>query len=116
LALAGLAVAATLAGCGGSDGGSVAVEGPDVGAPIGLADCTDWQAASAEQRLGTIRQLRNFAGGPVVGGNAQQPSGTGAVLNDEKAYDLLDNYCKNDYARAFKLYKLYERGAAFAGQ
>jgi hypothetical protein len=111
-----LAVIAGLAGCGGSAGNpTVPVQGLNVGEGISLADCTDWEKADTQQRLGTIRDLRNFAGGAVVGANGSQPSGTGAVLDDSKAYDLLDNYCKNTFARGFKLYKLYERAAGFAG-
>jgi hypothetical protein len=107
---------AVLAGCGSKSGSpSVPVQGLNVGQSIELADCTDWKSSSTEQRLGTIRELRNFAGGPVVGGGANPASGTGAVIDDSKAYDLLDNYCKNELARGFKLYKIYERAAAFSG-
>jgi hypothetical protein len=107
---------AVLAGCG-SGGGtpSVAVGGLDVGQSISLADCNDWKNSSTQQRLGTIRELRNFAGGEVVGGGTNPASGTGAVIDDSKAYDLLDGYCKNSFARGFKLYKIYERAAAFSG-
>ena len=90
--------------------------GPNVGQPISLADCNDWNQANTEQRLGTIKQLKDFAGGPIVGNNASAPSGTGAVLDDEDAYDLFDRWCDQSFARAFKLYKLYERAAAFTGQ
>jgi hypothetical protein len=83
--------------------------------PIRLVRCTDWNRATVEQRRGTVRQLKSFAGGPVVGGGFEPTHGTGAVLEDEQAYDLLSNTCKQSYARAFKLYKLYERGASFAG-
>ena len=112
-----VAVLAALAGCGGDEGGapSVPVQGLDVGQSISLADCDDWKQASTEQRLGTIRELRNFAGGPVVGSSPDQPHGSGSVLDDSKAYDLLDNYCKNELARGFKLYKLYQRAASFSG-
>ena len=72
------------------------------------ADCTDWKKADAAQRLGTVRELRDFAGGPV----GQTPA-HGNVLDDRKAYDLLQNYCSNFFARGFKLYKLYTRAAAF---
>jgi len=117
------AVAATLlvalvgvAGCGGGSSTQPQVDvGPNVGQPISLADCNDWNQADTTQRLGTIQQLKNFAGGPVVGNNASEPSGTGSVLDDKQAYDVLDNYCKNQFARGFKLYKLYERAAGFAG-
>jgi hypothetical protein len=111
-----VAAAAMIAGCGSGSGTQPQIDvGPNVGAPINLADCNDWNQADTSQRLGTIQQLKNFAGGPVVGNNATTPSGTGAVLDDKQAYNILDNYCKNDFARGFKLYKLYERAAAFAG-
>ena len=109
-------IVASLAGCGSSSTPAGPSVGPNVGAPINLADCTDWKKADVDQRLGTIRQLKNFAGGPVVGGSATDPSGTGAVLDDEDAYKLLDRYCASEFARGFKLYKLYERAAAFSGQ
>jgi hypothetical protein len=116
LALPLLAIVAAIAGCGsGSTTQSQVGVGPNVGQPINLADCSDWNQANTEERLGTIRQLKDFAGGPVVGNNASSPSGTGAVLDDQQAYDLFNNYCKADFARGFKLYKLYERAAAFTG-
>jgi hypothetical protein len=37
------------------------------------------------------------------------------VLDDERAYELLQSYCAHYFARGFKLYKLYERAAAFVG-
>jgi hypothetical protein len=111
-----LGLVALLAGCGGGTNTQPQVGvGPNVGQPINLADCSDWNQANTEQRLGTIKELRNFAGGPVVGNSATSPSGTGSVLDDKQAYDLFSNYCKEDFARGFKLYKLYERAAAFAG-
>jgi hypothetical protein len=111
-----LAALAVIVGCGGGPNTQPQVQaGPNVGAPINLADCTDWNRATVEQRLGTIKQLKDFAGGPVVGGTPNAPSGTGAVLDDKQAYDLFNNYCKESFARGFKLYKLYERAAAFAG-
>ncbi len=107
---------AALAGCGSGSSTQPQIDvGPNVGEPIALADCNDWNQANTEQRLGTISDLKDFAGGPVVGNNASSPSGTGAVLDDKKAYDLFENYCKEPFARAFRLYKLYERAAAFAG-
>ena len=114
--LAVLCLAALIAGCGSGSGTQPQIDvGPNVGAPINLADCNDWNQADTTQRLGTIQQLKDFAGGPVVGNNASDPSGTGSVLDDKQAYNVLDNYCKNQFARGFKLYKLYERAAAFAG-
>lgn len=116
LALALIASVVTLAGCGGGSSTQPQVDvGPNVGQPINLADCTDWNQANTEQRLGTISQLKDFAGGPVIGNNASSPSGTGSVLDDKDAYELFNRYCANDFARGFKLYKLYERAAAFTG-
>jgi hypothetical protein len=50
-----------------------------------------------------------------VGNNATSPAGRGSVLDDKDAYNLFDRYCANQFARGFKLYKLYERAAAFSG-
>jgi len=97
------------AGCGGSNSGAVPeAQGPDLGVSIRLADCTDWKRADVSERLGTIGQLRDFAGGPTG-----SPGGHGNVLDDKQAYKLFQNYCSNFFARGFKLYKLYTRAAAF---
>ena len=90
--------------------------GPNVGQPIRLADCNDWNQANTEQRLGTIRELKDFAEGPIVGNSASAPSGTGSVLDDNDAYGLFSRWCDQSFARGFKLYKLYERAAALTGQ
>ena len=106
-----------IVGCGGGSSTQPQVDvGPNVGQPISLADCNDWSQANTEQRLGTIKQLKDFAGGPIVGNNASSPSGTGAVLDDKDAYNLFNRWCDQSFARGFKLYKLYERAAAFTGQ
>jgi hypothetical protein len=111
-----MGAALLLAGCGGGPNTQPQIDvGPNVGQPINLADCHDWNQANTEQRLGTIHDLKNFAGGPVVGNSASAPSGTGAVLDDKQAYDLFNRYCSASFARGFKLYKLYTRAAAFAG-
>jgi hypothetical protein len=104
-------VAAALAGCGGDDGSArQSQQGRELGAPINLADCRDWNAGTVEERLGTIHGIREFLGGPVPG-----TGGTGRTLDDEQAYDLFEGWCRNEFARGFKLYKLYARAAAFAG-
>jgi hypothetical protein len=118
LIIAGLAplVAAAVMGCGSEGNTPVAQQGPIIGGSIELADCHDWEQASTELRLSTLRQLKDFAGGAISGGSATAPAGRGAVLDDKKAYDLLNGACGQDFAAGFKLYKLYERAAAFAGQ
>jgi hypothetical protein len=115
--LCAIVVGALIAGCGGGSSTQPQVDvGPNVGQPINLADCTDWEQANVEQRLGTIEQLKDFAGGPIIGNNASSPSGTGSVLDEKYAYDLFNRWCGNSFARGFKLYKLYERAAVFTGR
>jgi hypothetical protein len=105
-----------LAGCGGGGGGSQRkvdysmVAG--VGSSIRTANCTDWQKGSVLARRSTVIRLRKFAGGPV-GSSAGIKNGP--VLTDARAYQLFQSYCANHFARGFKLYKLYERAAAFIG-
>ena len=111
-AVAGMAASATLAACGGSDDpGEAPVEqgGPTIGVPIQLASCEDWEGATVEERLGTIAQIENFAGGPVGTGELR-----GQTLDRDRAYDLMESFCGEDFARGFRLYKLYTRAAAFA--
>jgi hypothetical protein len=63
-----LSLALVLVGCGaGSSTQPQGDVGPNVGQPINLADCSDWNQANTGQRLDTIEQLKDFAGGPVVG-------------------------------------------------
>lgn len=117
LAVTLAAVAVWMAGCGGGSSTQPQVDvGPNVGQPINLADCNDWQQANVEQRLGTIDQLKGFAGGPIIGNNASSPSGRGSVLEDKDAYELFNRWCGQSFARGFKLYKLYERAAVFTGR
>lgn len=110
LALA-LLCAALGAGCGGSSPNSSTpqVQGPRINVPLRLADCSDWKRSDVSQRLGTVGELRAFAGGPTG-----SPAGHGNTLVDKKAYDLLQGYCQASFARGFKLYKLYTRAAAFS--
>ena len=110
LACAILACIGLASGCGGSDGeGTASGAGPQIQVDLRLADCTDWRRADVSERLGTVRQLRDFAGGPTG-----SPGVRGNVLDDERAYEVLQNWCRNEFARGFKLYKLYTRAAAFS--
>jgi len=109
-----LAMIALAAGCGEesvSQEEAQAELGVDLGAPINLADCTDWQQGDVSQRLGTIRELEEFLGGPT----GTPGGGHGATLDEDDAYQLFENFCEQEYARGFKLYKLYSRAAAFGG-
>ncbi|MBM3666689.1 MAG: hypothetical protein FJW90_04285 [Actinobacteria bacterium] len=97
-----------LGACGG--GGTPAQQGVGGGTALRLADCDDWNGSGVEERLNTVKQLREFAGGPI--GNI---AARGAILDDDQAYDLLVSQCEPEFSGAFRLYKLYVRAAAFIG-
>jgi hypothetical protein len=106
---------ALLGGCGGSDGSKKKVDyntGPGVARTLQAATCSDWQKGTEFQRRRTVVQLRGFAGGPIGSSSGIQ---RGPVLDDARAYKVLQSYCVNQFARGFRLYKLYERAAAFVG-
>lgn len=105
------ALAVGVAACGSDDREEPgALGGPTLDASVELANCTNWNEGSVDERLGTIAQIENFVGGPV--GTA---GGTGATLDPDFAYDLMEESCAEEYARGFRLYKLYSRSAAFGG-
>ena len=111
LASIGLAVVMAFGGCGGGDAAEEEArqEGAQLSQSINLADCTDWNEGSVEGRLGTIREIREFLGTQVPGTGRSASS-----LDDEQAYDLFDGWCENEFARGFRLYKLYARAQAFS--
>lgn len=100
-----------LFGCGGgSDASNTASgSGPRIGVALRLADCDDWNQADVAERLGTVEQLRDFAGGPTG-----SPAGHGNTLSDKRGYEVMQGWCRNHFARGFRLYKLYTRAAAFS--
>jgi hypothetical protein len=113
LAAAALTGAVALSGCmgDGSGGQRPPESGARIGQPVRLVDCVDWRDANVRERYGTVRELREFAGG-----RSGSPGGRGATLDDRRAYELFERYCAKDFASHFKLYKLYTRAAAFSRQ
>jgi hypothetical protein len=113
---------ALLSGCGSVSQGSTLGErqgvtvaehsSVDVGESARSDTCAQWKAGTVKQRHGALIRLRKFAGSPVGSSSALQ---NGHVLSDERAYRLFQSFCTHRFARAFKLYKLYERAAAFVG-
>lgn len=72
-----------------------------------FADCADWKAATREQRLATIADIR--------GQNTPQRSKTAASpLSDEAAYEKFETACAPEWADSLRLYKMYVRMQAFA--
>ena len=105
--------AALAAGCGdsddASDSGSSALGSPEVQTTAREADCTDWNDATVEERQIIVESIAKFEGGA--------PTGTaGRTLPNDQAYEVFQRFCEKDYAAAFKLYKIYVRAAAFAGE
>ena len=84
----------------------------DVGESARSDTCAEWKAGTVAQRHGALARLRKFAGSPVGSSSGIQ---NGHVLTDDRAYRLFQSICAKRFARAFKLYKLYERAAAFVG-
>ena len=82
-------------------------------ATVRQASCANWQKGDSRERRNTVLQLRKFAGGQV---GSSKSIRYGRVLDDGRAYKVLDSWCKNYFARGFKLYKLYARAAAFVGR
>ena len=107
VALAALALPGCMGGT--AEEGQAALDsGARIGAPTQLVRCADWSEANVRERYGTIDALRQFAGGPTG-----SPSGLGATLEDDEAYQLFERWCAESYAHGFRLYKLYTRAAAF---
>ena len=109
-----LALAVAGAGCGSSGSSATLPESSalDVGESVRSDTCEQWNAGTEAERRGALIRLRKFAGEPV-GSSAFLKNGH--VLTDEEGYKLLQSFCSKPYARAFKLYKLYTRAAAFVG-
>ena len=97
-------------GCGDSENSgdprSSALGSTEVQITARETDCTDWNEASVEEQRVIVDAIAEFEGGA--------PTGTqGRTLPDDEAFGLFDRACEQDYASAFKLYKLYVRAAAF---
>ena len=84
----------------------------DVGESARSDTCAQWESGTVQQRHGALARLRKFATSPIGSSDARK---YGPTLSDTRAYRLFDNLCEKRFARAFKLYKLYERAAAFLG-
>lgn len=84
----------------------------DVGESARSDTCAQWQKGTVQQRHGALSRLRKFATSPIGSSSDRK---YGPTLSDSRAYRLFDSLCAKHFARAFKLYKLYERAAAFLG-
>jgi hypothetical protein len=107
-----LAVAVVLAAACGESGSEPAPEpaagvAPEVaGSATQFADCADWNQGSEAERRATLLDLRGQL-------TAQSDPGAESVLPDDRAYELFEQSCQEEYAAHLRLYKLYVRAAAF---
>lgn len=103
------AILPLIAGCGGSGHGRLESHvHPADAATVRTADCTMWNGFSGPERARLVAGLRTFFGGRV------DRAGTwGQVLPDHAANTLLNTYCRQTFARAFMLYRIYGNAAAF---
>lgn len=112
LAVPLLAATAALTSCGESPADRperVPISG--VGEPIGgsvapLAQCRDWLRGSRDERLATIEDIRGQL-------TPQTSESEDSGLSDQEAYDLFDRVCAQEYASAYRLYRLYVQRAGF---
>jgi hypothetical protein len=111
-ALALVLIGAALAGCGGGDATGSSSSAKPVGDPVGgsvaaLAQCRDWNAGTEAEKQATIADIRSSL-------TLQSQEKSGTALSDERAYEVFERYCAEDFAQGFRLYKLYAQAAAFA--
>ena len=110
-ALALVLIAGALVGCGGDataqDPPAQAVGEPVGGSVAALAQCRDWNAGTEAEKQATIADIRSS-----LTPQSQEESGTS--LSDEKAYEVFERSCVEDWAQSLQLYKLYANAAAFA--
>lgn len=108
-----VALAATaLAGCGESGSQSATEEVVGVGqeragSVAALAQCSDWNEGTEDEKLATVTDIRAQL-------NQAGADGPTPALPEQEAYDLFERACANDYATGFRLYKVYARAAAFS--
>ena len=104
-------IAGALVGCGGDATGQDPRRsrvGDQVGGSVAaLAQCRDWNAGTEAEKQATIADIRSS-----LTPQSQEESGTS--LSDERAYELFEHSCAEEFAQGFQLYKLYARAAAFA--
>lgn len=73
---------------------------------VSEADCSQWRRASPQQRRAVTDEVGAYFQRVTRGGG-------GHSLPPDKAYEGLDRACRNEWASAFKLWKVYERVLAF---
>lgn len=98
-------------GCGDddeSDDEAVKPAGEEIaGSVVQYADCTDWRKATEEERYATITALK----GQLTPQTAETPQ---SALDDDEAYEILQNFCRAEFSDKLRLYKLYVKAQGFS--
>ncbi len=97
------------AGCGADDGeaGDAEAVGQELGGSVAqLAQCRDWVAASEEQKLATIEDIRSQV-------NREDAGVSSSALSDDEAMEVFENGCDETRALGYRLHVMYARAAAF---
>jgi hypothetical protein len=109
LALTALACLLALGACGDDTDSEDSAEpvGQELGGSVAqLVQCRDWVAASDEQKLATIADIRSQV-------NREDAGVTASELTDEEAMEVFDNGCDEPAAAGYRLHVMYARAAAF---
>lgn len=113
LAIALVAATAFLAGCGEESSPdrpereSIDGVGQSLGGSVApLAQCRDWRRGTPEERRATIEDIR----GQLTPQTARNED---SGLPDAEAHALFDRVCAQEYASAFRLYRIYVQRAGF---
>jgi hypothetical protein len=97
---------AAATGCGDDDSDrepSAKPAGQEVaGSVVQYADCADWRKANVDERYATIDALK----GQLTPQTAETPT---SALDDDKAYEILDNWCQANFGDKLRLYKIYAK-------
>jgi len=106
-----VAALAATAGCGGDEGTDEPAAKPAgkeiAGSVVQYADCTDWRKATVAEREATIDALK----GQLTPQTAETPQ---SALDDDKAYEILDRWCRAEFADKLRLYKIYAKVQGFS--
>lgn len=99
-------VAAT--GCGDDDDDAAKPVGKEsAGSVVQFADCTDWRKGSVAEREATIDVLK----AQLTPQTAETPR---SALDDDEAYEILQNFCSAEFSDRLRLYKLYVKAQGFS--
>jgi hypothetical protein len=79
------------------------------GATVRTATCQLWRVLPRPDRERLLAAMRAFFAGQV-----DSPGVRGHVIADKRAYAIFTGYCREPFASAFLLYKLYANAVGFS--